>query len=1766
MSMNPRETTEKIRTDYQDYISSILSVKDDEITKLAHEAVRKTEFVKGPYLETTLPFVEEKSLKDLAEEGLISSEFSVMGKSIHYDDWKLRIHQEQALRHIITDERNMVVSTGTGSGKTECYLYPIFNSLMREKEAGTLDAGVRALLIFPMNALANDQQKKLRKLLKDYPDITFGRYTSETPHKNDHETTEEAEERIHKEYDEAHFFDSDPAYRKSIPNEMMCREMMAERPPHILLTNYAMLEYMLLRPDTAPFFDNESAKNWRFIVIDEAHTYKGANGTEIAYLLRRLKERIRHNMHGTFRGIATSATLGSEDGKSGLAKFAQNLFDEPFSAEDVITTIRADRDKQDNARPFLPEDYVRLKADIQDMPEDERGLYLYNALLPDLRLFSIYDVLKSKPKRIDEIAEIVFDDLPSARDRESALIDLIELASAAKKSEDTYALLPARYHLFVKSLEGMFVQYYPHKKVYLDRKEKVRNGERLFSVFELANCQKCGQEYLVGKIVPGKKGDYFTQTSSLEKPEYFFISEDEEERFEGFDEDDSVEESDKLKELKKYHLCLGCGKLTPFAEKHQVDCCRINDPKKIVVVYNLKYSGKENESNCCPCCGSTKKGLVKRFLTANQPATFAVAKSLYDAIPPRPTIVKKEDIFDDASIENPFIDDPFGGDPFVDEKEEEITTQLNDESGRKLLIFSDNRQEAAFFAGFFEKKYCLVMWRKVILQCLREADGKKLCVPDLIGRVMNAADKSGLYTFDQERKGEMTDDQKREKASLYIMQEFINPDIGTGLEGLGYIQIEPERIPMNQNLEIAGLKGQDLWNVIRYMMDTLRQKGATNYPECIRATNDFFAPRNHAGYFRKSLSKIEKGSHIYGFTPQDGAVNKRLALMLRLLDDKELSSEERDSTARKNLGVIYDTLMLMIRQRYLIKAQDQTKGTVYQLNYAKWNFRYIEPGEKLYRCKKCGKVFAYSIRGLCPEMKCNGTLEEVEAGNIQTKPYYSNLFSDSKLIPMVAREHTAQLTSETAGDYQKDFEEGRINVLSCSTTFEMGVDVGELEATFQRNVPPETSNYIQRAGRAGRRTSSAAFSVTFSRRNSHDMTFYHDPAQIIAGKISPPVLETDNEKIAERHLNSIVVSWFFKKYPEYFNGKTKKIVSYQEPVNMATDLYEALQNHPEELLKSIHEVMPDDVCRSLKVDEWGFVDDIVGQEGSLTRAIVERRANIDGLRKFSSDIKNKNWNRYITAEKLIATLEGESSINFLSAKGVLPKYGFPIDTVSLDILGGSEEEANKIDLSRDLKMAISEFAPPAKIVANGKVWESYAINTIPNKGWPTYIYHECPKCKKIYPPDGGMVDVTADLDEEPKQTCKVCETVMNPKKFIIPLFGFSTQYEYKPRVVGESRPRTYYSTQTQFWGIDDLTEKQRNEIMERDVLCKGKKVHIAYSPGGKLFVLNQGVHGRGLNVCPSCGFATDPLTVLKAKKHETKYKKPCKCKSLQRVSLGHEFSTDIMKITLPKHTVTIDRINEVGKKNQYLSVLYAVLEGASQALDISRDDISGCVTENQELVLFDDTAGGSGYVKHIYKNFEKVLREARNKVSGRCGCTEETSCYGCLRNYSNQYFHDDISRGLALKYIDWLLEERLEEIDSKENRENKTDVNHEVKETIGLKRLTYNAPDTSSYPDTLTQLESLKNSTEDMSIIAGLNKLIAQVQDGIYENPITDEKLPAKEQDVWPEIFWGNSRVALFIPGTESQYKILKKYNWYCYMIDESINAELVASHIRKGV
>ncbi|WP_029201080.1 DEAD/DEAH box helicase [Oribacterium sp. NK2B42] len=1773
MSMNPRTTTDKIKKDYKRYVSSILTVRDKEISKLAKEEVYHTNFVKGPFLETTLPFKDGKTLKELAEEGLVSTEFSKMGKRVHYEDWKLRVHQENALRHIIEDNRNMVVSTGTGSGKTECYLYPIFNQLMREKEQGNLDAGVRALLIFPMNALANDQQKKLRKLLAEYPDITFGRYTGETLHAKTNEEPEDAEKRLHKEYDVQHQDDTDSDSRKSIPNEYMCREFMAKNPPHILLTNYAMLEYMLLQPNTAPFFDTSKAKNWKFIVIDEAHTYKGATGTEIAFLLRRLKERIKHHRTEDFRCIATSATLGTEGGKAALAEFASQLFGEPFNENDVITTERKKREQSSGSRNFSLDEYKKLKEEVADMPDWEKGKYLYEKLVNDNRLFLLYDILQDKPKDIIEVADAVFYDLKDISSREESLITLIELSAAAKKSEFESALLPARYHLFVKSLEGMFVQYYPRKRVFLDRKEKNRDATGEYSVFEMANCQKCGQEYILGKTIYRNGKNYLVQTSASEKPEFYFIS-DKNIIDETFDEDDNLDEKANFSSLDKYKLCLSCGRISEYAEETSYNCCKTNDPGKIVTVYNLRYSGKGKESNCCPSCGATKEGLIKRFLTANQPATFAVAKSLYDAIPPRPINGKS------SSSSNELEDDLFSDDLFGDILPESVNIdeRVIDESGRKLLVFSDNRQEAAFFAGFFEKKYRLAMWRKVILNCLKEADGGELSVDDLIAKAKQLADREGLYALDLVEQNNnldasmMGNEQKKAMAAHYIMSEFISPDIATGLEGMGYIQIMPQELPLKSDASRYGVNGgKNIWKVYRFVFDTLRQKGAVTFPSEISAEDDFFSPRNHVRYFRISGNEtLYKKGYIYGFMPSEGHKNKRSAMFKKILSKHE-AEEENESIAISNLEQCYDDITKVFKNKgYISDDTSNESGVIYELNYRKWKFKYIKPEENIFRCKKCGKIFSYSLMDLCPELKCDGELETIAAGDVRKDNYYDSLYGGEQFVPMVAREHTAQLSSKTAGQYQKLFEEGAINVLSCSTTFEMGVDVGELEATFQRNVPPETSNYIQRAGRAGRRTSSAAFSVTFARRNSHDMTFFQNPAEIISGKIAAPLLEVDNEKIAQRHLNSIIIASFFKLKPEFFKDKTKRIVAYETKDNMAVELEKYLDTKPQELLDTIHNVFDEKLCDLLKVDDWGFVKDLLGDSGKLNLAIKEREADISGLTELKKNINPDSTGKELSearaVTKLIETLNDEASISFLSSKGVLPKYGFPIDTVSLDILNNKNKEAEKLDLSRDLRMAISEFAPPAQIVANGKQWKSYAINTIPDKSWPTYVYHECPKCKRIFPPKGEMTEVTINIDDS-SGICPDCKIETNPKKFIIPLFGFSTSYSEKPKMVGETRPRAYYATQTQYWCDTDLTERQQLEVKSKKTIINGKEVSAKYSPGGKLFVLNQGTNGAGIYVCPECGYATEIDKLYKEKSHKNKYGHKCSNKMLQRVSLGHVFSTDILKIQLPEHDIELTQSGSLELKNQDLSVMYSILEGASSALDINRGDISGCVTGNHQIILYDDTPGGSGFVKHIYEHIEDVLSKAKEKVNGSCGCTEETSCYGCLRNYGNQYFHDVLSRGIAYRYLDWLLSDSSITNVNCEEKTDKLISNVNTKLEKGVRVISdYSGSDYDDKRNTIDEvyIEFMSMDDDELSKNekAIFEKVYNKLKDKDYENPVMYNKIELKEGDVWPSVFWPNSKVALFWKGQKEHFDLLKTYDWYCFMLDESLNIDDLLSVI----
>ncbi|MDQ1002706.1 hypothetical protein QFZ28_003106 [Neobacillus niacini] len=495
MSIHPLHGKANIEKAYRDYLATTFPINDSRIEhEFLEELNKENHLSKGPYLEVTAPYKKGATIQELVKEGILSSFFLDMNQKELPKDRPLYVHQERAIRKAALKE-NFVVATGTGSGKTESFMLPIQNRLFREIENGELTPGVRAIFIYPMNALANDQIKRLRSLLRDTPEITFGRYTGET-------------ENIER-YALEKFKAQNPGETK-LPNELLSRNEMRQTPPHILITNYAMLEYLLLRPGDTVFFDGPYSNNWNFVVLDEVHSYNGATGTEIGMLLRRLKDRTLKGKpyRGTLQCIATSATLGTgADVKKKVLQFAEQIFDEPFfyQSEDnnaLVESERIDYTEEHESR-FLPDwsiyEDLLIIADKNEVMDDEiKNLskhrlsqheiyellgyprkterFLYEFLSRDQNLFDLRELLKDKPKTLDAIliqlsVRQAYHNKEYSQNLKQGVINLVDVAVKAKALENEEPLLPARYHVFIRAIEGCYVSLYPKISVSLQAKK-----------------------------------------------------------------------------------------------------------------------------------------------------------------------------------------------------------------------------------------------------------------------------------------------------------------------------------------------------------------------------------------------------------------------------------------------------------------------------------------------------------------------------------------------------------------------------------------------------------------------------------------------------------------------------------------------------------------------------------------------------------------------------------------------------------------------------------------------------------------------------------------------------------------------------------------------------------------------------------------------------------------------------------------------------------------------------------------------------------------------------------------------------------------------------------------------------------------------------------------------------------------------------------------------------------------------------------------------
>jgi len=1563
--MNPIELAHQIEERYRRYLKTTFYFKDPKLRKSFEQALDSGHLSKGPYLEATPVFKRGQRPRELfgnllglqLEDGFLKA---VKG------DRPLYQHQEEAIRRVF-ERSNVVVATGTGSGKTEAFLYPILLHLYREFQAGILSSGVRALILYPMNALANDQRERLGEICKVLKEsgsrfhFTFGQYIGETPEDEDDS----------QRHARVHLADRDRKGYSIIKNEhvvhgeLVLRSEMRRTPPHILLTNYSMLEYLLLRPDDSPLFDSGRAQWWTFLVLDEAHQYRGSRGIEMAMLLRRLKQRLYEGGRAEpFRCIATSATLvGGESDKAAVAQFASDLFGEEFRAEDLILgeTIPV---PEPRAQRLSCEDYRSLKGVIQKgtiqnvdhlteiaskvgvplLEGEELEKKAGRILQDDGRATALRRLITGNPLEVQKVAEQIFDDLPPG-EQVPALAELVELLLQAKEPESGAPLLSARYHLFLRSLEGAFVSLWPEKKVFLDRRAVGEGG----AAFEVALCRECGQHYfVVQKNFNGRKiQEAIRDPNDVNFGATFLRPIESEEEVDGEDKDNGAHSK------AMFHLCAQCGE----AGRSQPRCGH-NTYIRVVKEDAPKDEDRADQIAKCGACGYSAAGRdpVREVVPGTDGPHAVIVTTLYQNLP---------------------------------------------KERRKVLAFADGRQEAAFFAWYLEDSYKDILSRNLVLKIARSfmqqypAEGISLTT---------IADRS-FRDYREDFKRKQADDEPTIRKNIWaaLYREFLTEEQRISLEGVGLVRWSikwPDRFKVPEVLTNPpwSLGEQEARDLVFLLLDTIRADRAVELRTEQGVSlnwNDLNLQASQMQY-RIGDPRGEKDVRSW-----DGKQGKRARFLAKLLMRirNGLSEQEAINNAVAALRGIWEAIRQSDEQTpssgdCLLLSVDDAR----RLNPDWWRLHLTTDADTIFQCNTCGRLQAISVRGVCPRHCCPGKLWPVSVSNLEPN-HYRSLYEEDLPGMLRVEEHTAQLDKEKAREFQREFRNGNIHVLSCSTTFELGVDLGNLDTIFLRNVPPEAFNYAQRVGRAGRRSGYPGFAITYCRRGPHDLYHFSEPERMLSGKVRPPVLSLRNEKIITRHIAAVALSRFFRdheKHEKRFRTVQSLFKDLEHPSCVA-DFRTFLREHQAELAQSLRVIVPGDIGHEIGLDDGTWIDKIAGDESRFALAEAEVSSDYRTVKELeeraakSGDYDTAKW-----AKGRAKTIAEERVLSFLSRKAVIPKYGFPVDVVELDTQRTQQnQEAFEVLLQRDLSIAISEFAPKSKMVANKKVWTSYGLKKVAGKEWPRKSYQRCWQHNLFVRWSPG--------DQKPKERC--CDKVIEAS-YVVPLFGFVTDRD-KPEEPKSRTPRAF-TTRPYFAGSLE-PDPGVITVPESSPVITIKKA----SPGA-MVVLCEGRRGEGFYICSACGAGFRK----REKTHKTPYGQDCSG-TLEQVSLGQEFVTDVLQLQF--HPTPEGSIEPVWFA---YSLAYALVEGAAEVLEVPSTDLSVTVAHTEgcavpPIVLYDNVPGGAGLVARLEREemLKACLEAAQKRVSGSCGCEENTSCYGCLRSYRNQFAHQHFQRGPVMKYL-----------------------------------------------------------------------------------------------------------------------------------------------------
>ena len=1490
-SFNPVDASKSIVDSVERYLKSTFnprrSVIADEYLK-ALETSRDTNELGGSlFRQIRRSFASGISLQELHSNGIIHERLMQFMSNTPY------VHQTKALQ-LTSKKRNIVVATGTGSGKTESFLMPIIDSLLKESDIGKLSPGIRAVIVYPMNALAADQLGRFREVMVKYPEITFGRFVGPTKQTNAEAVRENGE-------------------RQFQENERPSRNEILDNPPHILITNYAMLERLMLLPKWQQLFTNKL----KWIVMDEVHSYDGTKGIEISLLLRRLK--VRTSDPEGVQCIAASATLGdgSKEDILRTCNFAAVLFGERFEEGDII----------------LPE---------------------YSSEIPEEPLIDIFS--KEEKRNLERY-----------------------------RNEEV-----GTYHLFVKNPGGAFIclsgdHFKDAPRMRLQQRKWCPECEGVSRLIELGACRACGIEYLIAKNVNGElmPVDEFDEAAryyrliNAQLPDW--PVDQREIRNEILDDDDDDSNIELAASPESFWFCPSCSKL------NTADKCN-KCSRQLLVEVSEELTLSKNGKLCCNRCqssgGRSAFGAVIRPVSGVDALTSVISTALYEHLPTN----NKDGVIQ-------------GG-------------------RRKLLAFSDNRQDAAYFAPYLEDSYYDFLRRRIIFETSKKLEISEIQTAPFMMKDFAATMKRFHQIVGQE-------DGDSIWPWTWLRGELVAVDTQQSLSGTALLRwfVPESRISTTLSyLESKSIDRIQAFSLINALLESVAYDGAVELPDGVDASDPIFAPKEVLRKIYKTGKRPSNSAIAWTSSAPQG--NKRTSMVERgLLVDKE--------NATQILNGIWDSLL----EDDVFNDEGAGLKT---LSNKIWRIETLNTFTKIQNyCPVCRKFSWWSLpNGVCVQKNCDGLVIQLSS---KSDNQFRTLYQSLPLASLSASEHTAQWTPEKAEKIQNQFINGEINVLSCSTTFEMGVDIGEVVAVLCRNVPPTPANYVQRAGRAGRRAGDRSLVVTFARKRSHDAQFATDPRRLINGRVPVPIINLENFDLVRRHIYALALSEFLRMSSLPGDTALSFFGENDSGEIASSNFLKWLKERPSSLQDSIKRLgLPSQTLEKIGFIDWNWVD-LLSQPDENDRggwlSVIEKtftaedKALKDWIEELmrelnsSSSKSNKIIDRLKQANIVKENLQNRQLIELLANGGILPKYGFPVDVATLTPGYKSLQSGRGVglELSRDLSLALTEYAPGSQVVAGGKLLTSEGVKRPSHIDFGSlrWVAITCDQCGWFFHKRAPFSDID---DEALPVNCGNCLVLLTSDKkrfFIEPRFGFIASIDSKS-AGSKSRPRRIASAKTYLSTAsgEDSNWKNRTELLSTSV-----------SRDARLLTLSNSSY----HLCQSCGYASPIPTRRSARANppaatheDPRREEVCTSKSrLMRTTFGHEYVTDVLRLKFRMASLPNCICGDQICLGALESAAAALVSGAVRILGIASYDLNSAVNSKERsnehrLMLFDTTPGGAGLAQAADERLGDVITEAIRLSSDCQDCTKDSSCYSCIRTYGNQWRHEHLTRATALDVLNSL--------------------------------------------------------------------------------------------------------------------------------------------------